>query len=62
MKVHYYADEGDYFSRSYLEAFKPGPWLPTLLDIVDRVSREKREENERWQEQSKRDQAERNFT
>jgi hypothetical protein len=65
MRLAYYMGEyADTLSResTYVEAFKPGPWLPTLLSIVDRVHQDEHEKHERWRKQWERERAKKNFT
>lgn len=63
MRLSYsYGEYADSFQGSYVEAFKPGPWLPALRSIADRVRQDEREKHERWRKQRERERAEKNFT
>jgi hypothetical protein len=48
--------------RSYVEAFKPGPWLDALLSIAARVRADETEKHERWRKESEARRAQENFT
>lgn len=62
MRLSYWYDgDSDTFRDSYVEAFKPGPWLPALLSVVDRVHQDEREQHKRWRKQSDRERAETHF-
>jgi len=58
-KSHIYA--GHTLSSTYVEAFRPGAWVPTLLSIVDRVRQDESEKYERLRKELDRDKANRNF-
>lgn len=63
MRLSYtYGEYADSFESDCVETFKPGPWLRTLLGIVDRVHQDEHEKHERWRKQWERERAEKNFT
>jgi hypothetical protein len=62
MRLQYsFDDYSESFSGGYVEAFRPGPWLPALLSVVDLVHKDEAQRLARWWQQRDEESAKRNF-